>query len=75
MSALTYDRPVFPEYLFNRAQDTIIHPEIYAKEVDNVVTEYKITSRMSRLKKANLIGCLNDSGVTSKNYKNFLYDQ
>jgi len=30
------------------------------------------SERMNRLKECELIGCLNDSGVTSENYKNFL---
>lgn len=32
------------------------------------------SERMKRLKEARLIGCLNDTGVTSENYKNF-HDQ
>lgn len=35
----------------------------------------KIMNKLQALKDAGLIGCLNDSGVTSKNYKEILYER
>lgn len=32
-------------------------------------------SKLDRLRKAGLIGCLNDTGLTSKNYKNEIYKE
>lgn len=47
---------------------------VYVQQVPNVRTESKpMSTRMSKLKKAGLIGCLNESGVTSSNYKEVIY--
>lgn len=49
---------------------------IYLKQVPNIKSETKlppVSSRMDRLKKAGLIGCFDDTGVDSSNYKEIIY--
>lgn len=48
---------------------------VYLQQVPNVQTQIKskpISNRMAKLKKAGLIGCLNDTEVTSRNYKKII---
>jgi hypothetical protein len=48
--------------------------EAYAKEIPNLqLISSKKSSKLEKFRKAGLIGCLNDSGLTSKNYKDELY--
>ena len=48
--------------------------EAYAKKIPNLqLTPSKQSSKLNKFRKAGLIGCLNDSGLTSKNYKDELY--
>ena len=47
----------------------------YVREVPNlkVVSSKAKTSKLARLREAGLIGCLNDTGITSQNYKEEFY--
>lgn len=59
--------------LVSTAYDSISMAKIYVGQVPNVRSEpKKMSSRMARLKKSDLIGCLNKTGVTSSNYKEFM---
>ena len=49
---------------------------VYLMQVPNVRPELKskpVSNRMAKLKKAGFIGCLNETGVTSSNYKEIIY--
>lgn len=49
--------------------------EAYAKEIPNfLVISSKKASKLDKFRKGGLIGCLNSSGLTSKNYKDELYN-
>ena len=49
--------------------------EVYVQQVPNVRSESsQMSNRMAKLKKAGLIGCLNDTGITSSNYKKNIYE-
>ena len=47
----------------------------YIKEIPNlkIVPLKPPPSKLAKFRKAGLIGCLNDTGLTSKNYKNEIY--
>ena len=48
--------------------------EAYVKEIPNLqLISSKKSSKLEKFRKAGLIGYLNDSGLTSKNYKDELY--
>lgn len=62
--------------LVHQAYDCFSIPRVYVQQVPNIRSESEakpMSSRMARLKKAGLIGCLNDSGITSSNYKTIIY--
>ncbi len=66
----------FCHELIDKAIDSIAMPEVYIQYVPNIRSESRskpLSSRMARFKKAGLIGCLSDSGVTSTNYKEVMY--
>jgi hypothetical protein len=66
----------FYESLVLNAFDSISISKIYLQQVPNVKSESEnkpLSSRMARLKKAGLIGCLNDTEVTSSNYKKIIH--
>lgn len=61
--------------LMNKAYDSISMASIYVQQIPNIRLELKpISNRMIRFKKAGLIGCLNETGVTSSNYKKVIYN-
>jgi hypothetical protein len=47
----------------------------YIREIPNlkIVPLKTAPSKLAKFHKAGLIGCLNDSGLTSENYKNEIY--
>lgn len=47
----------------------------YIQEIPNlkIVPLKTAPSKLARFRKAGLIGCLNDTGLTSENYKNEIY--
>jgi hypothetical protein len=62
--------------LINKSIDSIAMAEVYVQYIPNIRSESKpkpISSRMAKFKEAGLIGCLNDSGITSSNYKEIMY--
>lgn len=65
----------FYDELVNKAYDSISMPQLYVQQLPNVKSELEkpMSRRMSRFKQAGLIGCLDDSGVTSSNYKEIMY--
>ena len=76
MSKVKSSRERFYGDLVCRAYDSFSIPQVYVQQVPNIrsKTESKpISSRMARLKKAGLIGCLNDTGITSSNYKEIIH--
>jgi hypothetical protein len=61
--------------LVDKARDSFSVGWVYVQQVPNVKSESKVVStRMARFKKAGLIGCFNDTGVNSDNYKEILRD-
>lgn len=60
------------------AYNTFSIPQLYAQQVPNVrLNELKskpISKRMAGLRRAGLIGCLNNSGITSSNYKDVIQE-
>lgn len=61
--------------LVKKAYDSTSIAPVYIRQVPNIRAETKskpMSKRMSRLKKAGLIGSLNDTGVTSSNYKEII---
>lgn len=66
----------FYDDLVSKAFDSFSMAKVYMQFVPNVIAEPKIkptSTRMARFRKAGLIGCLNDTGVTSANYKEIIY--
>jgi len=62
--------------LVHQACDCFSIPRVYAQQVPNIRSEPEakpMSNRMAKLKKAGLIGCLNDTGVTSNNYKEIIH--
>jgi hypothetical protein len=63
----------YHENLVRGAYSSLSMPEVYLKQVPNIeLREKPVSKRMQKLKKSGLIGCLNDSEVTSTNYKDLI---
>jgi hypothetical protein len=64
--------------LMSQALDSFAIGAVYVNLVPNVKFEpntSRVSKRMNKLKKLGLIGCFNDTGITSTNYKEFIYGQ
>ena len=63
--------------LVNKVPDTASVSVVYLQQIPHVDTSSKsqpLSARMARFKKAGLIGCLNDTGVNSGNYREIIRD-
>lgn len=51
--------------------------QAYIREIPNfrIVSLETTPSKLDKFRKAGLIGCLNDTGLTSKNYKKEIYKE
>ena len=64
---------LYEELLNNYNSPDVV--KAYIKEIPNirVVPAKKHISKLEKFRKAGLIGCLNDTGLTSENYKSEFY--
>lgn len=62
--------------LISKSYDSVSYPDLYIKLIPNIRREIpkKISKRMANLRKAGIIGCLNNTNITSENYKKIIYE-
>ena len=63
--------------LFERGTNTASIGSAYVQQIpriEAVSVSKPVSARIAKFKKAGLLGCLNDIGVNSENYKGFLQD-